>query len=37
MFHLGKPYPSYEPMKFAKNDHIQTAIDQFSKISFSEK
>ena len=34
---LGKTYPSYRPVKLARNNHDHTAIDQFSKIKFTEK
>ena len=34
---MGTGRSSYRPVKLAKNNHIPTAIDQFSKISFSAK
>ena len=37
MFRLGTTYSSYGPLKLVKNNHILTAIGQFSKILFSEK
>ena len=37
MFRLGTIYSSYGPLKLAKNNHISTAIDQFSTILFSKE